>query len=146
MNARYVVDLLVQKNILQPSQADDVLEEASLNGRRIDQILLEGEFVDQRTFYQVIANALGTEFIDLTEFDIPLSVVQLVPSALARLRRVLPIALREETLHIALSDPTDLHTPEDLRFALIRNVHVVVAPVDHVELLIQHHYGLDTPD
>ena len=47
--------------MLQPSQADDVLQEANLNGKTIEQALVDGGFVDERGFYQVIADALGTD-------------------------------------------------------------------------------------
>ena len=48
------------------------------------------------------------------------------------------------TLRVALVDPFDLHAAEDLRFALGKDIHVVVSPPDQIEDLIKQHYGSDT--
>ena len=61
MIAKQVADLFVEQRVLQPSQAEDVLQEASLNGKNIEQALIDGGFVDERGFYQTIADGLGTE-------------------------------------------------------------------------------------
>ena len=70
MNAKQIADLFVEQNVLQPSQVDDVLQEANLNGKNIEQALVDGGFVDERGFYQVIADALGTDYVDLGEREI----------------------------------------------------------------------------
>ena len=70
MNAQQVLDLFVEQRLLQPSQADDVLQEAQLNGKNIEQALIDGGFVDEHGFYQVVADALGTDFVDLSENEI----------------------------------------------------------------------------
>jgi len=141
MNAKQIADLFVEQRILQPSQVDDVLQDANLNGHNIEQALIEGGFVDERGFYQVIASALGTDFFDLSEQQIPLPILQLIPGGLARLHRVLPVAVSDNTLSVALADPLDLRVAEDLRFALGQDVHIVVSPARQVEELIRRYYG-----
>ena len=67
MNAQQIVDLFIERHVLQPGQADDVLEEANVNGKTVEQALIDGGFVDQRGFCQVIAEALGTEVFEGSE-------------------------------------------------------------------------------
>src|SRR5450432_659621 len=143
MNAKQIADIFVEQRILQPSQVDDVLQETNLNGKNIEQVLVDSGFVDERGFYQVIANALGTDFLDLAEQEIPLPILRLIPGGLARLHRVLPVAVNDNTLSVALVDPLDLRAAEDLRFALGKDVHVVVSPAGQVEDLIRRSYGDD---
>src|SRR4051812_18196966 len=143
MNAQQVADIFVEQHVLQPSQAEDVLQEAQLNGKTVEQALVDSGFVDQRGFYQVIAEALATEFVELGE-EIPQEILRLVPAGLARLHRALPVALNDHTLDVALVDPLDLRAAEDLRFALGKDVHVVVAPVEEVEERIKRYYGSDS--
>ncbi len=144
MNAQQVVDLFVEQRLLQPSQADDVLQEANLNGKNIEQALVDSGFVDERGFYQVIAEALGTDFVDLSDSDIAPEILRLIPGGLARLHRALPIAAGDNTLTVALVDPLDLRAAEDLRFALGKDVHVVVAPTDQIAGRIERYYGSDS--
>src|ERR1044071_5336977 len=144
MNAQQVIDIFAQQRVLQPSQAEDVLQEAQLNGKTIEQALIDGGFVDRRRLYQVIAEALVTDFVDLGAEEIPPEIVRLIPAGLARLHRALPVALSDQTLSVALVDPLDPRAAEDLRFALGKDVHVVVAPAEEVEERIKRYYGSDS--
>lgn len=143
VNAKQIADLFVAQQVLHPSQADDVLQEANLNGKSIEHALVDGGFVDTRGFYQIIADALGTDFLDLSGQEIPPQVLRLIPAGLARLHRVLPIAVSDNTLSVALVDPLDIRAAEDLRFALGKDLHVVVSPTEQVEDLIRRHYGAE---
>jgi type IV pilus assembly protein PilB len=144
VNNQQIADLFVEQRVLQPSQVDDVLQEANLNGKNIEQALIDSGFVDERRFYQVIADALGTDFIDLSENEIVPDILRLIPAGLARLHQALPIAAHDNTLSIALLDPLDLRAAEDLRFALGKDIHVVVAPAEQVEDRIRLYYGTDS--
>ncbi len=144
MNAQQVADLFVEQAVLQPSQAEDVLQEAQLNGKNIEQALIDGGFVDHHGFYQVIAEALGTDFVELAGNEIAPEILRQIPGGLARLHRALPVAVNDHTLSVALVDPLDLRAAEDLRFALGKDVHVVVAPSEEIEERIQRYYGTDS--
>ncbi|PYL06129.1 MAG: pilus assembly protein PilB, partial [Verrucomicrobia bacterium] len=144
MNNKQVAELFIEQNVLQPSQVDDVLNEAELNGKTIAQAMVDSGFVDELGFYQTIAEGLGTEFVNLTNREIPPEILRLIPSGLARLHRALPIGLLGNTIRLALVDPLDLRASEDLRFALGKDVDVVVAPSDQVEDLIKQYYGSET--
>src|SRR5205807_110419 len=144
MNDKQVAELFVEQHVLQPSQAEDVLTEANLNGKPIVQAMVDGGFIDQTGFYHTIAEALGTEYIDLSDQEIPATILKLIPSGLARLHRALPIGLNGNTLRVALADPLDPRAAEDLRFALGKDVDVVVAPTEQIDNRIKEYYGTDT--
>ncbi len=144
MNNKQIAELFIEQHVLQPSQADDVLHEAELNGKTIAQAMVDGGFVDELGFYQTIADGLGTEFVDLAEKEIAPEILRLIPSGLARLHRALPIGISGNTLSVALVDPLDLRAAEDLRFALGKDVDVVVAPAEQIEDRIKQFYGTDT--
>jgi type IV pilus assembly protein PilB len=144
MDDKQVAELFIEQHVLQPSQAEDVLSEASLNGKTIAQAMMDGGFIDEDGFYKTIAEALGTELVDLGENEIAPAVLKLIPNGLVRLHRALPIGISGNTLRVALVDPLDPRAAEDLRFALGRDVDVVVAPTEQIENRIKEYYGSDT--
>ncbi|HJY27693.1 MAG TPA: GspE/PulE family protein [Pyrinomonadaceae bacterium] len=144
MKDKQLAEFFIEQCVLEPSQAEDVLSEVELNGKTVAQAMIDGGFVDEHGFYQTIANGLGTDLIDLTERDIGPEILRLIPSGLARLHGALPVEMSGTTLRVALVDPFDLHAAEDLRFALGKDIHVVVSPSDQIEDLIKQHYGTDT--
>jgi type IV pilus assembly protein PilB len=144
MNDKQLAELFVEQRVLQPSQAEDVLSEANLNGKTIAQAMVDSGFVDESGFYRTIAEALGTEYLDLSDKEISPAILKLIPSGLARLHRALPIGISGNTLRVALVDPLDPRAAEDLRFALGKDVDVVVAPTEQIENRIKEYYGTDT--
>ena len=144
MKDKQLAEFFVEQRVLEPLQAEDVLSEVELNGKTVAQAMIDGGFIDEHGFYQTIANGVGTDLIDLTERDIAPEILRLIPSGLARLHGALPVELSGTTLRVALVDPFDLHAAEDLRFALGKDIHVVVSPPDQIEGLIKQYYGSDT--
>jgi type IV pilus assembly protein PilB len=144
VNDKQVAELFVEQNVLQPSQAEDVLNEANLNGKTIVQAMVDSGFVVESGFYHTLADALGAEYVDLNDTEIPPAILKLIPSGLARLHRALPIGLSGNTLRVALADPLDPRAVEDLRFALGKDIDVVVAPIEQIDHRIKEHYGADT--
>jgi type IV pilus assembly protein PilB len=144
MTEKQLAEFFIEQRVVEPSQAEDVLREVELNGKTVAQAMIDGGFIDEHGFYQTIANGLGTDLIDLTERDIPPEILRLIPSGLARLHGALPVEMSGTTLRVALVDPFDLTAAEDLRFALGKDIHVVVSPSDQIEDLIKQHYGTDT--
>ena len=144
MTEKQLAEFFIEQRVIEPSQAEDVLREVELNGKTVTQAMIDGGFIDEHGFYQTIANGLGTDLIDLTERDIPPEILRLIPSGLARLHGALPVEMSGTTLWVALVDPFDLTAAEDLRFALGKDIHVVVSPSDQIEDLIKQHYGTDT--
>jgi type IV pilus assembly protein PilB len=144
MNNKQLTEFFVEQHVLQPSQVEDVLSEAELNGKSIEQAMVDGGFIDELGFYQTIANGLGLDFIDLTAREIAPETLRFIPSGLARLHGALPVEMSGNALRVALADPLDHRAAEDLRFALGKDIQVVVSPSDQIEDLIKQHYGTDT--
>src|SRR5436309_9823779 len=144
MTDKQLAEFFVEQRVLQPAQAEDVLSEVELNGKTVAQAMIDGGFTDEPGFYQTIADGLGTDFIDLTQRDIAPEILRFIPSGVARLHGALPIEMSGTTLRVALVDPFDLHTADDLRFALGKDIQVVVSPPEQIEELIKQHYGTDT--
>jgi len=144
MNNKQVAEFFVEQQVLQPSQAEDVLTEVDLNGKSIAQAMVDGGFVDESGFYQTIADGLGADYVDLSTGEIAPEILRLIPSGLARLHGALPVGISGDSLRVALVDPLDLHAAEDLRFALGKDIQVIVSPAEQIEDRIKQYYGTDT--
>ena len=144
MNNKQVAEFFVEQQVLQPSQAEDVLTEVDLNGKSIAQAMVDGGFVDESGFYQTIADGLGADYVDLSTGEIAPEILRLIPSGLARLHGALPVGISGNNLRVALVDPLDLHAVEDLRFALGKDIQVIVSPAEQIEDRIKQYYGSDT--
>ncbi|MEI6350466.1 MAG: GspE/PulE family protein [Verrucomicrobiota bacterium] len=143
MNANQVIDLFVDQGIVNRSQVDDITQEIANSGKSAHDALIDFGVISEEEFYPVIAQALGTECVDLTGFEPPVEVLRLIPAGLARLHGAFPLGKNDTALTVALVDPITPQVQEDLRFALGKDIYVVVAPTIQIENLISEHYGAD---
>ena len=144
MNNERIADLFIDQGLMDRAQADDVLLETIQNGKAIEQAMVDNGIVDEAQFYRAIADALGTEVVDLDAIEFTPHILRLIPAGLARLHRALPIGEDGTAIRVALVDPLDTQTIEDLRFALGRDIEVVLAPSLLIEERLRKHYGEDT--
>ncbi|MEI6561706.1 MAG: GspE/PulE family protein [Verrucomicrobiota bacterium] len=144
MNANQVIEIFVEQKIIDRSQVDDITAEILSSGKNIVEIMVDFGFVTEDQFYQTVATYLGTEYVDLAEFEPSSEILAMVPSGLARMHGALPIGMNGNAITLALIDPLNSQVQEDLRFALGTDIYVVVASVVHVQNLIQRCYGADS--
>src|SRR5687768_13868652 len=71
------------------------------------------------------AAQLGIPFVELGEYPVDRSAVEMVPTALLRRHEVLPISIDGNRLIIAMADPGDVIALDDVR----ASVHLMVHPV-----------------
>ncbi len=78
--------------------------------------------------------------VDLTGFDVPQEVIELVPEAVAYNNGLLPIGLRGRTLVLAMSEPMEPVLVQKLEFVLNRYIDLVAAPAQQIREAFARHY------
>jgi type IV pilus assembly protein PilB len=142
MDQHQIVELFQSRGLIDSSLAQDILAEVDHSGKEIPEILADFQVIQSRDdVWPLIASELGTHVVDIRDWTPPEALLKLVPAGTARLHGALPINFDETGLHVALVDPLNPQTVEDLRFALGREIHVVVAPDYLVEAKINECYG-----
>ena len=141
MDARQVTDIFVERGFLTSEQAEGLIQQAGTGEKPIEQLLVDYQIVDEDGFIRLIAESIGAESYNLHEFAPDTTVLGLIPSGLARLHGAMPIMGSGNTIIVTLVDPLNPQTIEDLRFALGREIQVMVAFPARVRELIVQHYG-----
>ena len=144
MNPQFVLDLFQSRSLLDELQAAELLEEVKSSGKDIKRLLTDYGYVQSEAdVYRIVADELGAEYVDLRRFEPPRALLDLVPAAVARMHGAIPVNLDEQGLYVAMLDPLNPQNAEDLRFALGKNIVVVVADSDRVEELINTSYAAE---
>ena len=69
-----------------------------------------------------LERALGFPFVDITETIVDSSLAQDIPEEIARRKVLLPFADADNAIHVAMADPLDVVTVDDLRVRLRRHI------------------------
>jgi type IV pilus assembly protein PilB len=142
MDNQQIIELFQSRGLIDAALAQDILAEVGHSGKEIAEILADFQVIQHRDdIWPVVASELGASMVDLRNWTPPEALLALVPAGTARLHGALPVNFDETGLYVALVDPLNPQTPEDLRFALGREINVVVAPDYLVESKINECYG-----
>jgi type IV pilus assembly protein PilB len=144
MNTAQVLDILKDAALIGSTEAEDVARECSETGHPVEEVAINLGYVAEEALYQAIADSIGAERYDLSEFVPPAETLALVPGGLSRLHGALPIGASENTIFVALTDPLNGQAVEDLRFALGREIQPCVGQtIARIQQLIDSSYGTE---
>ncbi len=142
MDNQQIIELFQSRGLIDAMLAQDILAEVNTSGKEIAEILADFQVIQHRDdIWPVVASELGCSMVDLRDWTPPEALLALVPAGTARLHGALPVSFDDNGLYVALVDPLNPQTPEDLRFALGREINIVVAPDYLVESKINECYG-----
>ena len=133
--------LLVDGRILTEEQLHRALEAKASTGQRLGEIVVELGFTTERAIAGALAEQYELEYVDLDIVQLDKRAIALLPEELARRYEALPLSLLEDgTPLLAVTDPTNLATADDLRFALGSSFRIAVAERGQIELAIARAY------
>jgi type IV pilus assembly protein PilB len=142
MDSNQIVELFISRGLIDRSLGQDVLHEVENSGKEASEILADFQVINHRDdVWPVVASELGAPLVELRNWTPPEELLSLVPAGMARLHGALPVNFDSDGLHVALVDPMNPQTLEDLRFALGREVILAIAPDYVVEQKINECYG-----
>ena len=101
--------------------------------------------IKESDLVRALAEQVGLEFVDLADFPIDPMATSLLPEALARRYRALPIGERDGQLLVAMSDPANVYALDDIRTITGATSSRSSPPPNDVEAAIQKYGGMDSP-
>jgi type IV pilus assembly protein PilB len=135
------VEILIRKGVISPDQLAEAQQHANTAGLKLPDALILLGYASGEEITRSMAEQHGLDYVNLSEVDIPPSVVELVPESVARENAVIPLARGDDALTVIISDPDDYETIEKLRFILNLPIEVALAPRDAIQEAINRHYG-----
>lgn len=127
-------EILVDKGHISKEQLDSVLQKQKATpNKRLGEILVDDGILTQEQLNIALAERLGVESIDLAEYDIDSLAAAMIPEKLARRYGALPLAfIDENTLLVAMVDPTNVFAIDDLRMMTGYDIKPAVATAEEV--------------
>ena len=108
-------EMLIARGIITEEQLEEALREQQVTAERLGTILVGRGYVGEVTLVQCLAEHFGLEFVDLEERPIDPSSVQLVKESFARYHQLLPIGREDGELLVAMVNPTNVFSLDDVR-------------------------------
>ncbi len=134
--------ILVLEGKLDADDLELALREHHKSGERLGTILIKMGLVTEEDVLRALAQQLQLPFVRLSEVQIPKEVIEKIPAKIVSHYSLVPLEQSNGTLRVAVSDPLDVHTLDDLRLVLKMEIEPVVAPRKDIEEAIKRYYGI----
>ncbi|HEY3760941.1 MAG TPA: ATPase, T2SS/T4P/T4SS family [Verrucomicrobiae bacterium] len=135
--------LIRERGLIDDLQYEEVVGELKRSNAPVSQLLQDFGIMKLDDILHVISTNIGAEVVSVKDRDIPAELLQLVPAKVARMYHCLPVGVNDSAVLIALADPLDPAKPDEIHFAIKRDVQIVVADPEEIEKAIERHYGQD---
>ncbi|HEX4727278.1 MAG TPA: ATPase, T2SS/T4P/T4SS family [Jatrophihabitans sp.] len=128
--------------------SDEIIQQAvvtaELTSRPLRTVLVDDQIVTEFQLACAIAEAYGVEAMELSNFPVDSSAMSRIPLTLARRHRMLPIAVNDTTITVAVGDPGDVLALDDIRAATGLVVRPLVVTKDDLDRLLDRYVRAST--
>jgi type IV pilus assembly protein PilB len=145
MMKRDLGELLVERRVITPEQLQKARQvQQQTRNTDLSRVLVDLGFITETVALQAKAASQGLQYVDLSNFSVEASAVNVVPPNIAMRHKVLPIQKRDRVLTVATGNPGDVFAQDDVRLASGCQVQWVIASPDAIEEGLNKHYGGST--
>jgi type II secretion system protein E len=139
-NQDYVLRLLEERGVLSGAQIESARTRLNGDGPIVD-ILVRDGVVSADDVSRSLAAQSQMQWIDLAAIVIPPEIIAQISAEDARRFKVIPVALGEGGLVVAIGDPLDVDTIDSLNFLLQRELELVCTSPQKIREALIKYYG-----
>ncbi len=140
-NEEYILELLQDSGMVTGSQIFEAREQATAHGGGVISALIALNLLTEEDITRTVAAASNMEFVDLSQVLVKPEVIELLPRDKAYRYKAIPIALNDDVLMVAVSDPLNFDTLDNLRFLLKREIEMVCSTPEQIKQSLVKYYG-----
>jgi len=139
-------EILVRSGLIDSSALAQAREVQQKSGASLAKTLETLRLADGEVVSAAIAKSLRLESLSGDIPEILPEVVALLPGAFCRKKLTVPLSVQGNTLRLALTDPMDYSTTQDVEFRTGKRVVAVVASESSIQTLLDKFYPPDLTD
>jgi len=136
-------EVLIDMGMIDQGQLDHALRIQKETGQRLGKVLISENLVSSTDIAKALARRLSIEFVDIGEMALSPDTLALLPFDTCTRYDVVPIGEQGGSLLVAMADPTNVFALDDLRLVSGRDVRVVVASPETIDIVLSRMMSLD---
>ena len=132
-------DLLIESGLLTDEQLMSTLKEKTRDERLGDALLQRG-YITEQQLIEVLEFQLVIPHVNLFRYPFDPKLFNIVPKGLAKQKMIVPLKKDGDKLFVAMADPMDYNTIEDLRLSTGFHIETAIASKDDINRTITRYY------
>ena len=135
-------EMLVDQKLVTVDQLEKGLIEQKKTGAFIGTTLVKLGFIKEEELFPVLSRQLNIEYLKVKDLKIDPAVIEKVPAKFASYYKLIPVRMTGDILVVAVTNPLDIHTLDDIKLLLNCNVKPVLAGEKDIIEAIRVYYGV----
>ena len=131
---------MVKANLITPEQLEKALALQRTSGGRLGSILAKLGYVSEEEIASFLSRQYKVPSVDLGTIKIDPTIVKLIPAEIANKHLIIPLSRNGSVLTVALANPADIFTLDEIRFMTGYNIKPVVAPESSIRNALNRYY------
>jgi twitching motility protein PilT len=131
-------DFLLAKGLITPEQLDLALTVQAQSGMRLGSVLINLEILSPDALLDFLAKRSSHPALDLYKLNLTPDVLGTIPFSIMRKHQVLPIAVGEKSVFVAMVVPTDESALNELSFLLGKTIEPIIVPEGQMKLALEY--------
>ncbi len=141
MQKKRLGEILIDAGLITKIQLKNALTLQIGKRKKLGRILIELVYVNEFQIAETLAKQLSLPLVDCANYKPTKDLLALVSKETAEQKHVLPLKTGDKELTLAMADPLDWRTINDILFQTGRKVIVTVAPESEIVNAIEEFYG-----
>ncbi len=132
---------LINDGLIDESTALDVLKQSAQNKTPFALQLVSSTDLDSKSIAAAASDEFGTPIIDLDSFNVLSIPTGIVDQKLIKKHQALPLFKRGNRLFVAVSDPTNLHALDEIKFNTGKTTEAILVEADKLQASIEAYFN-----
>jgi len=138
-NQPYLGEILLRDNAVDESSLEQALADQAASGGRLGQLLIDRGLISDAALARALGEQMGIPLADLAHVLLDSAITALLPEHVARTAQAVPLAVDDDAVEVALSDPT-VEARKAVLQALGRPIKFRIAPASQVRRALDTAY------
>ncbi len=135
-------DLLLEAGLITEDQLKAALAKQKEIGGRLGSVLVNMGFVTDEQITNLLSKQYGVPSVDLSTCEVDERALKIINPNVAQNLLIFPFKREGKALHLAMANPMDVYTIEDIKFATGFEIQPYVASEHMILKAIEQHYGV----
>lgn len=136
-------ELLIKKNLLTQAQLEEALQAQVIFGGKLGTVLIEMGLITEDKLAELLANLLNIPCAKPGQLqNIPDNVIRIISPELAEKHKVVPVAVSGKKLTLAMANPHDLKSIDEIAFRTGYIVQPILALEVRLVFALENYYDI----
>jgi type IV pilus assembly protein PilB len=142
ITGEFLLNLLVNKKIIKDKEIEEIYRKQGQNGSTIQRIILEMGLIGKKEIMQLLSEEIGVPYFELEGKVFDPSIVAMLSEEMSRKHNLVTIGRKNDRLMVAMANPLDVYTHDEIRIKTGFEVEPYLAFSDDINKALDSVYGI----